>query len=220
MAIAKISSENGLNERASGTKSCLLQSSVLLSKDPMERWNMCARAARSALRGLVSTLSTSIIFMCNCLCDGRAREVGTCTAMAAPTYTLHREGNVRYIGLSEVSAATLRRAHAMHLVAAVQVEYSPFFLEIEDSKIGLLKACWELGVIVVAYSPLGRGMLTGNYTFLQTTGEKEFHGKFNNDNFPQILRLVEDSEFQEIGKKHNATAGQSNPCVAFYSRKR
>jgi hypothetical protein len=70
---------------------------------------------------------------------------------------------VRYIGLSEVSSATLRRAHAVHPISAVQIEYSPFFLDIEDEKIGLLKTCRELGVTVVAYSPLGRGLLTGRY---------------------------------------------------------
>jgi len=70
---------------------------------------------------------------------------------------------VRYLGLSEVSASTLRRAHAIHPIAAVQVEYSPFCIEIEDPKIGLLEACRELGVAVVAYSPLGRGLLSGNY---------------------------------------------------------
>ena len=74
-----------------------------------------------------------------------------------------REGKVRYLGLSEVSATTLRRAYAIHPIAAVQVEYSPFCIEIEDPKIGLLKACRELGVAVVAYSPLGRGLLSGNY---------------------------------------------------------
>jgi len=67
------------------------------------------------------------------------------------------------LGLSECSSATLRRAHAVHPISAVQIEYSPFFLDIEDEKIGLLKTCRELGVTVVAYSPLGRGMLTGTY---------------------------------------------------------
>lgn len=73
----------------------------------------------------------------------------------------YRAGKTKYIGLSEVSAATLRRAHAVHPISAVQVEYSPFTLDIEDEKIGLLKAARELGVTVVAYSPLGRGLLTG-----------------------------------------------------------
>jgi hypothetical protein len=70
---------------------------------------------------------------------------------------------VKYLGLSECSAATLRRAHAVHPITALQVEYSPFTLDIEDEKIGLLKAARELGVTIIAYSPLGRGLITGQY---------------------------------------------------------
>ena len=76
---------------------------------------------------------------------------------------LVKEGKVRYLGLSEPSAATLRRAHAVHPISAIQVEYSPFVLDIEDPKIDLLRTARELGVTVVAYSPLGRGLLTGRY---------------------------------------------------------
>ena len=61
------------------------------------------------------------------------------------------------------SADTLRHAHPVHPITAVQVEYLPFTLDIEDDKIALLKTCRELGVAVVAYSPLGRGMLTGRF---------------------------------------------------------
>ena len=60
-----------------------------------------------------------------------------------------REGKVKYIGLSEVSAATIRRAHKIHPIAAIQVEYSPFNLEIEDAEIGVLKICRELGITIV-----------------------------------------------------------------------
>ena len=74
-----------------------------------------------------------------------------------------RQGKLKYLGLSEVNGETLRRAHAVHPIAAVQVEYSPFTVEIEDPRIGLLKTARELGVAIVAYSPLGRGLLTGNY---------------------------------------------------------
>lgn len=70
---------------------------------------------------------------------------------------------MRYLGLSECSEATLRRAHAVHPISALQVEYSPFTLDIEDEKIGLFKACQELGIAIIAYSPLGRGLLTGQY---------------------------------------------------------
>lgn len=76
---------------------------------------------------------------------------------------LVKAGKVKYLGLSECSADTLRRAHAVHPISALQVEYSPFTLDIEDEKIGLLKTARELGVAIIAYSPLGRGMITGRY---------------------------------------------------------
>ena len=76
---------------------------------------------------------------------------------------IHREGKIKYLGLSECSAETLRRAHAVHPISALQVEYSPFTLDIEDEKIGLLKTARELGTTIIAYSPIGRGLLTGKY---------------------------------------------------------
>lgn len=79
---------------------------------------------------------------------------------------LVKEGKIKYIGLSEISTATLRRAHAIHPVTAIQVEYSPFTLDIESEKIGLLKVARELGVKIVAYSPLGRGLVTGRFVCL------------------------------------------------------
>ena len=74
---------------------------------------------------------------------------------------MSREGKVRYLGLSECSASTLRRAHAVHPISAIQVEYSPVVLTIEDPKMGLLNTARELGVTIVAYSPLSRGVLSG-----------------------------------------------------------
>ncbi|CAB4388449.1 unnamed protein product [Rhizophagus irregularis] len=74
---------------------------------------------------------------------------------------LVKEGKVKYIGLSECSAKTLRRAYKVHPIAAVQMEYSPWTLDIEKN--GMLEACRELGVTIVAYSPLGRGFLTGKF---------------------------------------------------------
>jgi aryl-alcohol dehydrogenase-like predicted oxidoreductase len=70
-----------------------------------------------------------------------------------------RAGKIKQIGLSEPSATSLRRAHAIHPIAAIEVEYSPFTLDTED----VISVARELGVAVVAYSPLGRGMLTGQY---------------------------------------------------------
>lgn len=76
-------------------------------------------------------------------------------------FCICRAGKVKYLGLSEVSAETLRRAHAVHPISAIQVEYSPFALDVEDEQVGLFKAARELGVAIVAYSPVGRGLLGG-----------------------------------------------------------
>ncbi|KAL1689078.1 NADP-dependent oxidoreductase domain-containing protein [Schizophyllum commune] len=117
-------------------------------------------------------------------------------------------GKVKHLGLSEVSARTLRRAHAMHPIAAVQVEYSPFTLDIEDPKIGLLQAARELGVKIVAYSPLGRGLLTGQIKSAAdiTDPFRSSIPKYNADNFPRILNLIK--ELEAVGKKYNASPGQ------------
>ena len=74
---------------------------------------------------------------------------------------LKNVGKIKYIGLSECSAESLRRAHAVHPISCVQVEYSPFCTAIESSQTPLLKTARELGVAIVAYSPLGNGVLTG-----------------------------------------------------------
>ncbi|RAH76902.1 Aldo/keto reductase [Aspergillus japonicus CBS 114.51] len=74
---------------------------------------------------------------------------------------LKQEGKIRFIGLSECSAESLRRAHAVHPIACVQVEYSLFCLAIESPEIRLLETARELGVGIVAYSPLGNGLLGG-----------------------------------------------------------
>ncbi|PPQ97653.1 LOW QUALITY PROTEIN: hypothetical protein CVT26_002502 [Gymnopilus dilepis] len=110
---------------------------------------------------------------------------------------LVKEGKVRYLGLSEISSETLRRAHAVHPITAVQVEYSPFCLDIEDEKIALLKTCRELGVTVVAYSPLGRGMLAGKFKSRDDIPADDWRRdipRFGEENFPNILKLVKDFE--------------------------
>lgn len=83
------------------------------------------------------------------------------TALVFPVLSLYRQGKVKYLGLSECSANTLRRASAIHPIAAVQLEYSPFELELEKNDV--LKTARELGIKIIAYSPLGRGLLTGRY---------------------------------------------------------
>jgi len=122
---------------------------------------------------------------------------------------LVNEGKIRYIGLSEASESTLRRAHAVHPISALQMEYSPFCLDIEDGKSGIMKACHELGVALVAYSPTGRGMLTGKFKSFDDIPEDDWRRDiptFSRENFPNILKIVKGLE--NIGNRHNATAAQ------------
>ncbi|TBU53098.1 Aldo/keto reductase [Dichomitus squalens] len=120
-----------------------------------------------------------------------------------------KAGKAKYLGLSEVSADTLRRAHAVHPIAAVQVEYSPFTTDIEDEKIGLLKAARELGVKIVAYGALGRGLLTGKYRDPEQFPPNDFRRlipRFSKENFPSILKIAEG--LKKVGEKYGASSGQ------------
>lgn len=123
---------------------------------------------------------------------------------------LVEEGKVKYLGLSECSARTLKRACRVHPIAAVQVEFSPFALEIEDEKIGLLKACREEGVKVVVYSPLGRGFLTGAIKSRADLDPSDvrfkLHPRFSEENFPSNLKMVEGLE--TMAKEKGCTPGQ------------
>ncbi|KAG7440146.1 Aldo/keto reductase [Guyanagaster necrorhizus] len=129
----------------------------------------------------------------------------TVTAMAE----LVKEGKVKYLGLSECTAKDLRRAHAIYPISAIQVEYSPLVLYIEDPKLGILQTARELGVTVVAYSPLARGVITGQYKSPDDFEEGDFRRtipKYSKENFPKILNLVD--HLKAIASKHNATPGQ------------
>ncbi|KAK9358521.1 NADP-dependent oxidoreductase domain-containing protein [Lipomyces starkeyi] len=120
---------------------------------------------------------------------------------------LVKEGKVRYLGLSECSEATVRRACAVHHISAVQIEFSPFAIEAERN--GLIEACKELGVAVVAYSPLSRGFLTGAYTKPEDFPEGDWRRaqpRFQKENLDAKLKLLE--EFKNIAGKKNATRGQ------------
>ena len=122
---------------------------------------------------------------------------------------LKDEGKIKYLGLSEVSADTLRRAHAIHPISAVQIEYSPFSMDIEDPEIALLKTCRELGVATVAYSPLGRGFVTGQYRSPDDFEEGDFRKvapRFSQENFPKNLALVD--KLAAIAKNKDCTTGQ------------
>ena len=119
-----------------------------------------------------------------------------------------RQGKVRFLGLSECSSESLRRAYKIHPIAAVQVEYSAFTTDIENPKVGLLQTCRELGVAVVAYSPLGRGLLTGQYKSPDDFDEDDVRRtlpRFSPENFSKNLDLV--NKISELAKKKACTPG-------------
>ncbi|CAG8779346.1 6186_t:CDS:2, partial [Racocetra fulgida] len=125
---------------------------------------------------------------------------------------LVEKGKVKYLGLSECSANTLRRACKVHPIAAVQVEYSPWSLDIEEN--GLKKACEELGVTIVAYCPLGRGLLSGKYKSPEDFEPGDFRRtqpRFVGENFAKNLELVK--EIEKLAKKKGVTASQL--CLAW-----
>ena len=104
---------------------------------------------------------------------------------------LVREGKVRHIGLSEASAATVRRAHKVHPLAAIQTEFSLFSREPEDE---LLPTLRELGIALVAYSPLGRGFLGGRFRKMEDLAANDWrrsNPRFQGENFAKNLALAD-----------------------------
>lgn len=119
---------------------------------------------------------------------------------------LIKEGKVRHIGLSEAAADTVRRAHAVHTVTAVQNEYS---LWTRDPEAEILPLVRQLGIGLVAYSPLGRGFLTGQIRKLDQLGADDFRAnnpRFAKGNFEQNLRIVDAVE--AVAKEVGATPAQ------------
>ncbi|WP_328321696.1 aldo/keto reductase [Kribbella sp. NBC_00382] len=115
-------------------------------------------------------------------------------------------GKVKHLGLSEPSADTIRRAHAVHPIAAVQSEYSLFSRDIEAE---VLAVCRELGIGVVPYSPLGRGMLTGRIVGQEDLADNDFRKtlpRFDAENLEANLTLVE--QIRTIAARNHATPGQ------------
>ncbi|MDT0543123.1 aldo/keto reductase [Streptomyces lonegramiae] len=117
------------------------------------------------------------------------------------------EGKVRYIGLSEAGPATIRRAHAVHPVAALQTEYS---LWTRDVEAGILPLLRELGIGFVPYSPLGHGLLTGQIRSVDDFADDDWrktNPRFTGENFQRNLRIVD--EVQAIGAEIGATPAQT-----------
>jgi aryl-alcohol dehydrogenase-like predicted oxidoreductase len=116
------------------------------------------------------------------------------------------EGKVRYLGLSEASAATLRRAHAVHPISALQSEYSLWERNIEPS---VLPTCRELGIGLVPYCPLGRGFLTGQAIRAEDYPEGDYRRgdpRIQGENFDSNMRLVE--AVQAVASAKGATPAQ------------
>lgn len=115
-------------------------------------------------------------------------------------------GKVRYLGISEASAATIELAHAVHPVSAVQSEYSLWTRDPED---GVLDTCRRLGIGFVAYSPLGRGFLTSESSNRDGTGERDSrksHPRFSGEAFEQNLQLV--ANLEAIAASQGVTVAQ------------
>jgi aryl-alcohol dehydrogenase-like predicted oxidoreductase len=115
-------------------------------------------------------------------------------------------GKVRYLGLSEASAATIRRAHAVHPITALQSEYS---LWTRDPEGEILDTLRELGIGFVPYSPLGRGFLTGRFRSTSDIADGDFrktNPRFTDENLARNLEIVD--KVEAIAERHNCTAGQ------------
>ena len=119
---------------------------------------------------------------------------------------LVRAGKIRAIGLSEVTADVLRRAHQVHPVAAIQSEYS---LWTREPELDVLPTCHELGITFVAYSPLGRGFLTGAIATAQSLASDDFRlssPRFRGENFDKNLALIE--QLRQLCAAKHCTPGQ------------
>jgi aryl-alcohol dehydrogenase-like predicted oxidoreductase len=119
---------------------------------------------------------------------------------------LIKDGKIKGIGLSEVSAETLRKANAVHPITAVQTEYSLWSREPEDE---IINVCKDLDVAFVPYSPLGRGFLTGQFKKfedLDATDYRRHSPRFQGENFQKNLDLV--TKIEQLAAKKNCTASQ------------
>ncbi len=120
---------------------------------------------------------------------------------------LVQQGKVRTIGLSEVSVKNLRRAHAVHPISAVQTEYSVFTRDAEAA--GVTQACAELGITFVAYSPLGRGILTGSLTSLDSIAADDYrrsNPRYMAENLSHNNEIV--ARFAQFAQNKGVTSAQ------------
>ena len=116
------------------------------------------------------------------------------------------QGKVRHLGLSEAAPATIRRAHKVHPITALQTEYSLWMRDVEDE---ILPTCRELGIGFVPYSPLGRGFLTGSFKTFENLPADDFRRtqpRFQGENFQKNLDLV--SHIEQLASKKGCTPSQ------------
>ncbi|KAK3009608.1 hypothetical protein RJ639_014693 [Escallonia herrerae] len=117
------------------------------------------------------------------------------------TRELFEEGKIKYIGLSEASASTIRRAHAVHPITAVQLEWSLWSREVEEE---IVPTCRELGIGIVAYSPLGRGLSLGS-----KIAENLSKDDFRKDCAPFLVILCKKAEKNKINSPRNLSRNSS-----------
>ena len=171
---------------------------IVRSADPMHRGlNGSPEYVRMACEASLRRLGVEVIDLYYLhRVDPQTPIEETVGAMAG----LVKEGKIRYVGLSEVNGSTLRRAHTVHPIAAVQSEYSLWTRDPEDE---VLATCRELGVGFVAYSPLGRGFLTGQIKKFEDFQEDDYRRtspRFQGENFRKNLELVRLIEELAAGK--------------------
>ncbi|KIW08471.1 hypothetical protein, variant [Verruconis gallopava] len=179
-------------------------------RQSLRRWSLFRRLHSGILRAgrgklpPMSMCGLRDLYYCHRV-DGKTPIEQTMHALAG----LKAEGKIKYIGLSEVSAATLRRACKIGHVAALQVEYSLWSLDIENPQVGILQTCRELGVATIAYSPIGRGMLSGLIRSIDDADENDRrrnYPRFTPENFSKNLVLVD--QIVGYAKKKGVTATQ------------
>jgi aryl-alcohol dehydrogenase-like predicted oxidoreductase len=123
---------------------------------------------------------------------------------------LKNAGKIKHLGISECSADTIRRASAIHPITCVQMEYNPFTLEIEEPQRQFLQTCRELGTAIVAYSPLGRGLLTGSIQSKEDiTKEGDMRSmlpRFSGESLDKNLAIV--AKINEIASSKSVTPSQ------------
>ncbi|KEF63382.1 alcohol dehydrogenase [Exophiala aquamarina CBS 119918] len=163
---------------------------------------------RSAVESSLKKLKTDYIDLYYChRVDGKSPIEQTLKAMVE----LKNEGKIKYIGLSEVTVTTLKRAAKVHHIAALQIEYSPWVLDIERSVNGnppIFNTCKELGTAIVAYSPLGRGFLTGTIKSPEDV-QNDWRAsvpRFQKEFFDKNMELT--NKFKALAEKKGLTASQ------------